>query len=51
MALVTGWIAVRLCAPDALHLVWDSSTIEIVFGVVFPLTCVAASLRWDSSKF
>ncbi len=35
-----GWLAVRLCAPDILHLVWDSGTVEVVFGVVFPLTCV-----------
>ena len=39
-SLVIGWLAVRLCAPDALHLAWDSGTIEIVFGVIFPLTCV-----------
>jgi hypothetical protein len=34
--LTTGvsWLAVRLCAPDALHLVWDSGTVEIVFGCV-----------------
>ncbi len=51
--LTTGvsWLAVRLCAPDALHLVWDSGTVEIVLGVVFPLTvrappfsCCALSL-------
>ncbi len=60
-----GLICVRLCAPDALHLVWDSGTIEIVFGVVFPLTCVhgwgsgnahvvssvaAAAVKWDALR-
>ena len=33
-----SWLAVRICAPDALHLVWDSGNTEIVFGVIFPLT-------------
>jgi hypothetical protein len=54
-SLLVGWVAVRLCAPDALHLAWDSGTIEIVFGVIFPLTCVrsvwasnsAGAAGWD----
>lgn len=51
-SLVIGWLAVRLCAPDALHLTWDSGTIEIVFGVIFPLTCVRTARSkpvWDSA--
>lgn len=36
--LLYGWTCVRLCAPDALHLTWDFSTMEIIFGVIFPLT-------------
>ena len=70
-ALITtfiGWICVRICAPDALHLVWDrcvgrrserrawrrtmltrfacaSGTMEIIFGIIFPLTCVHARAR------
>ena len=41
LALIAiGWACVWLCAPARLHFVHDSSTIEIVFGVIFPLTCV-----------
>ena len=41
LALIfVGWFCVWLCAPARLHFVHDSSTIEIVFGVIFPLTCV-----------
>ena len=39
--IAVGWFCVWLCAPARLHFVHDSSTIEIVFGVIFPLTCVA----------
>ena len=38
--IAVGWFCVWLCAPARLHFVHDSSTIEIVFGVIFPLTCV-----------
>lgn len=36
--ILVGWFCVWLCAPSRLHFVHDSSTIEIVFGVIFPLT-------------
>ena len=47
--IAVGWFCVWLCAPARLHFVHDSSTIEIVFGVIFPLTCVPPrSLRHAS---